>query len=161
VLDSSVFSTLATAAHAAEMEVPDDGTAIAIETEGRNFMPGTYRSGSKINFVYGIVVTLDGNTKDSPLFLFQAIRPLVTTADTYFILKKGAKAENVYWAFGTATALGANRVIEGSILAGTAIIFGTKLALHDCALAQSAVTFESEGFIKANQYIDFTLTLCG
>jgi hypothetical protein len=62
---------------------------------------------------------------------------LITAADTYFNLINGAKAENVLWALGTAATLGARSVVEGSIMA---------------ALAQSAVTFESEGSVVLNHY---------
>jgi hypothetical protein len=153
VLDSNIFAALVTTAHAAAMEVRVDGIAMAVEIGGLTFTPGTYRFGSKINFAYGTVVTLDGNNKANPVFLFQALSTLVTAADTYLILRNGAKAENVYWALSTAATLGANSVVEGSILAGTAITFGTKSELHGCALAQSAVTFESEGSIEPNHYI--------
>jgi hypothetical protein len=120
---------------------------MAIEMGGLTFTPGTYRSGSAINFAYGTVVTLDGLNEPNPVFLFQAGTTLVTAADTYFILINGAKAENVIWALGSAATLGANSVVEGSILAGTAISFGAKSELHGCALAQSAVTFASQGSI--------------
>ncbi len=98
------------------------------------------------------MVTLDGLNEANPVFLFQALSTLVTAADTSFILKNGAKAENVLWALGTAATLGANSTVDGSILAGTAITFGTKSVLHGCALAQSAVTFESEGSVDAKYY---------
>jgi hypothetical protein len=110
-----------------------------IEIGGLTFTPGTHRSDSAINFAYGTVVTLDGRNETNPVFLFIAGSTLVTAADTYFILKNGAKAENVRWALGTAATLGANSVIEGSILAGTSITFGTKSKLYGCALAQAAV----------------------
>jgi hypothetical protein len=124
-----------------------------IEIGGVTFMPGTYRSGSAINFAYDTVVTLDGNNETNPVFLFIAGSTLVTAANTYFNLINGAKAENVLWALGTAATLGANSVVEGSILAGTAITFGTNSELHGCALAQSAVTFESGGSVVTNHYI--------
>jgi hypothetical protein len=154
VLDSSDFAASVVVAHAAAMEVRDDGKTMEIEMGGKTFTPGTYRSDSGINFAYGTEVTLDGLNQANPVFLFQALSTLVTAADTYFILKNGAKAENVYWVLGTAATLGANSVIEGSILAGTAITLGTKSILHGCALAQSAVTFESEGLIVLNHYFD-------
>jgi hypothetical protein len=141
------FHNHALAAHVAAMSVRADGNAMAIEMGGLTFTPGTYRSGSAINFALGTVVTLDGLDQTNPVFLFQAGTTLVTAADTYFILINGAKAENIIWALGTAATLGARSVVEGSILAGTAITFGTKSALHGCALAQSAVTFESQGYI--------------
>jgi hypothetical protein len=143
--DSLVFADSVTAAHAAAMAVRADGKSMEIEMGGKTFTPGTYRSGSAINFALGTVVTLDGNGE----FLFQAVTTLITAANTHFNLINGAKAENVIWALGTAATLGANSVLEGSILAGTAITFGTQSELHGCALAQSAVTFESEGTIKA------------
>jgi hypothetical protein len=152
VQDSSVFADSVLTAHSEAMQRPSE--PMAIEIGGRTFTPGTYRSGSAINFAYGTVVTLDGQDQANPVFLFQAGSTLVTAANTYFILKNGAKAENVVWALGTAATLGANSVLEGSILAGTAITFGTKSELHGCALAQSAVTFESAGSIKPNHYLD-------
>jgi hypothetical protein len=157
VLDSNIFAASVTAAHAAAMEVRVDGNALEVEIGGQTFTPGSYRSDSKINFAFGTVVTLDGNNEANPVFLFQALNTMVTAADTYFILKNGAKAENIYWALGTAAILGANSVVEGSILAGTAITFGTRSELYGCALAQSAVTFESEGSIDPNHYIDLTV----
>jgi hypothetical protein len=137
-------------AHAAAMQ--ELSTPTETEIGGLTFTPGTYRSGSAINLAYGTVVTLDGLNNPNPDFLFIADSTLVTAADTSFILINGAKAENVYWALGTAATLGANSVLEGSILAGTAITFGTKSELHGCALAQSAVTFESEGSVELDHY---------
>jgi hypothetical protein len=154
VLDSSDFAASVLVAHAAAMAVHVDEIAMDIEIGGKTFTPGTYRSGSAINFAHGTVVTLDGMNEPNPVFLFIAGSTLVTAADTSFILIKGAKAENVHWALGTAATLGARSVVEGSILAGTAITFGTKSVLHGCALAQSAVTFESEGSTELNHYVD-------
>jgi hypothetical protein len=154
VADSAEFAARVLLAHAEAMAIRPDEDPLAIEIGGLTFTPGTYRSGSAINFAYGTVVTLDGENESNPVFLFQAGSTLVTAANTYFILKNGAKAENVYWALGTAATLGANSVLEGSILAGTAITFGTQSELHGCALALSAVTFESEGSIELNHYFD-------
>ena len=147
--ESAAFKTDLLAAHAAAMQVRPDGKTMEIEIGGETFTPGTYRSGSAINFAYGTVVTLDGLNEKNPEFLFQAKSTLVTAANTYFILKNGAKAENVVWALGTAATLGADSVLQGSILAGTAITFGSRSELHGCALALSAITFESEGSVIA------------
>jgi hypothetical protein len=99
------------------------------------------------------VVTLDGRNEPNPVFLFQAGSTLVTAANSQFDLINGAKAENVYWALGTAATLGADSVLEGSVLAGTAITVGTNAEVRGCVLAQSAVTFESGGSIKLNHYV--------
>ena len=148
--DSADFALKVLDAHAEAMEA--QSVPMAIEIGGLTFTPGNYRSDSAINFAHGTVVTLDGLNDPNPVFLFIAGSTLVTAADTIFILTNGAKAENVYWALGTAATLGANSVLEGSILAGTAITFGTQSILHGCALAQSAVTFESEGSVELDHY---------
>jgi hypothetical protein len=139
--NSDIFAAFVWDAHAAGMLLV--GTPMAIEIGGKTFGPGTYRSGSAINFAYGTTVTLHGEGE----YIFIADSTLVTAADTKFILTGGAKAANVIWILGTAATLGARSVVEGSIIAGTAITFGTKSVLHGCALALSAVTFESEGTV--------------
>jgi hypothetical protein len=48
---------------------------------------------------------------------------------------------------------GANSVLEFSIMASTAVTFGTQSVLHGCALAQSAVTFENGGSVVTNHYV--------
>jgi hypothetical protein len=162
VVDSSDdFAASVLISYNAAMEVRSDGQAMAIEIGGKTFTPGTYRSGSAINIAFGTVVTLDGLGQDNPMFLFQAGSTLVTAANTYFILKNGAKAENVLWALGTAATLGDGSILEGSIVAGTAITFGTKSTLRGCALAQSAVTFESEGSIELNHEDSYTIAEAG
>jgi hypothetical protein len=154
VEDSADFAASVLVAHTEAMREPAE--PMFIEIGGLTFTPGTHRSDTSMNFAYGTVVTLDGLGETDPVFLFQARSTLVTAADTYFILKNGAKAENVLWVLGTAATLGANSTVEGSILAGTAITFGTKSVLHGCALAQSAVTFESEGTVDVTQKEDGT-----
>jgi hypothetical protein len=156
VSDSSAFTASVLVADAAAMAVRADEQAMAIEIGGLTFTPGTHRSDSAINFAYGTVGTLDGLNEANAVFIFQAGSTLVTSADTYFNLVNGAKVKNVLWALGTAATLGANStVVEGPILAGTAITFGTKSVLHGCALAQSAVTFESEGSVDIKYYEDY------
>jgi hypothetical protein len=153
VLDSTDFSASFLEAYDTAMDA--EGTEfMPIEIGGLTFEPGSYRSGSAINIASGTVVTLDGLHQPNPVFLFQAVAStLITAADTYFILKNGAKAENVHWALGTAATLGANSILEGSILAGTSITFGTGSELRGCALAKAAVTFESNGSVQRSHYI--------
>jgi hypothetical protein len=120
---------------------------MAVEIGGETFLPGAYRSATAINLAYGTKATLDGNNDPNSKFLFQAGAALFTAADTSFILERGAKAENVIWVLGTAATLGANSVVEGTILTGTAITFGNGSELHGRAIAQSAVTFAGAGSV--------------
>jgi hypothetical protein len=147
VSDSSAFAASVLAAHPAAMAVRADGKPMFIEMGGETFTPGTYRSSSVIHFAGGTVVTLDGLNQPNPEWLFQAVSKLVTAPNTYFVLKNGALAENVVWAIGTHATLGANSVLEGSILAGGGITFGTQAKINGCALALSSVKFESAGTV--------------
>jgi hypothetical protein len=146
---SSDFAKSVLDAHTAAMNVSEtETTHMEIEMGDLRFVPGNYRSDSAINIAANTVVTLDGDGK----YLFIAGSSLVTAAGTHFILKNGARAENVLWALGTTAILGADSSLDGTILAGTAITFGIKSKLKGCALAQSAVTFEGEGTVDLNHY---------
>jgi hypothetical protein len=114
---------------------------MAIGLGGKTFTPGTYRSGSSMTLALGTFVTLDGQNDSNSKFVFQAGTTLITAANTYVNLIRGAKAENVLWALGSAATLGTDSIIEGSILAGTSITFGEHSEVHGCALAQAAITF--------------------
>jgi hypothetical protein len=96
VFDGSAFADSVLDAHAAAMEVHADEIPLDIEIGGKIFTPGTYRSGSTINFASDTVVTLDGNNEANPMFPFQSPTTLVTAEGTSFILINGAKVENVY-----------------------------------------------------------------
>jgi hypothetical protein len=146
VLDYADFATSVLTYYVAAMEVGDGEKSLKIEIGWKTFTPGTYRSGREINFPYGTVVTLYGMNDPNPEFLFIAGSTLVT-------ISTWRKAENVLWALGTAATIGANSILEGSILAGTPVMFGNRSVLHGCAIAQSAVTFENEGTAELNHYI--------
>jgi hypothetical protein len=121
------------------------------EIGGGTFTPGTYRAGTAINFASG-TVTLDGEGDENAVFLFQASSTLVTAANTYFILTGGAKASNIIWALGTAATLGADSVLEGSILAKSAITVGTKSEIRGCVIAKTAVTVASRGYVNVRKH---------
>ena len=141
-------------AYAIRAGADDNYLGVAVEIGNTVFLPGTYRAGTSMNFAYGTTVTLDGNGDENSVFLFQAGSTLVTAANTYFILKNGAKASNIIWALGTAATLGADSVLEGSILAGSAITVGAKAEIRGCAIAQTAVTFSSRGYVNVRKQTD-------
>ena len=145
--DSNLFTASVIAAHTAA-RAPRVGTKLlAGAISGLTFTPGTYRLDAAVNSAAGSVITLDGLNEENPTFLFQALT-LGTGANSYFILKNGAKAENVLWALATTATLGADSILEGSILAGSAITMGANTILRGCALAQTAITFGALGSIE-------------
>jgi hypothetical protein len=147
--DSTAFAFDVAFAHSAAIAHRADAVymGMAIELGGQTYTPGTYRSGSSMNLALSSFVTLDGEGDVNSKFVFQAGTTLITDADTYVNLINGAKAENVLWAVGSAATLGANSIIQGSILAGTSITFGAASEVHGCALALAAVTFPSAAFV--------------
>ena len=130
-----------TAKHAAAMAEQTGGsTSFAGEIGGRTFYPGTYRSIVGVTTAAVTVVTLDGDGDPNAKFLFQA-STLSTAAGTKIVLINGAKAENVFWAVKTAATLGANSVLEGSIITGTSITFGAGAIVRGCMVAVTSMTF--------------------
>jgi hypothetical protein len=141
--DSTAFGTDVVSAHSAAIAQQVNSTiyvGISVEIKDTTFMAGTHRFDGAISLATGFV-TLDGQGDSSSKFLIQADTTLITGANTYVNLINGTKAENVLWALGSAATLGANSIIQGSILAGSSITFGNSSEVHGCALALAAVTF--------------------
>jgi hypothetical protein len=130
--------------------LPTTNAAVVITTiSGKTFTPGVYRSAAAINFAGAdTTVTLDAQGNATAEFVFIAGSTLTTAANTFFILKNGAKAKNIIWVLGTAASIGADSVLEGSILAGTAITVGKGAEIRGCAIAWSAATFEKRGYVN-------------
>jgi hypothetical protein len=149
---SEAFADSVTANHAAFLEFRADGVNITNEIGGVTFTPGTYRSADAIGAAVNTIVTLDGNNETNPVFLFQAPTAMTIGSNVDFILKNGARVENIFWVLGAAATLGAYITLPGSILAGTSITFGEGAGLNGCALAQESVTFESKGFMTSGKY---------
>jgi hypothetical protein len=143
VSGSNIFAAQVTAARLVALVARPQWTLVGA-IGGMTLTPGTYRSATAISIAAGNVVTLDGQNKEDPTFLFQALTAVTVGADVSFILINGAKAENIVWATGTSATIGANSVFEGSILGGTTISFGSNSVAHGCALSQSTVSFASD-----------------
>jgi hypothetical protein len=148
---SESFANSVTANLAVFLALP--GNTTAVEIGGTTFLPGTYRSSGALNIAVNTVVTLDGNNETNPTFIFiSPTEALTVGANVNFILKDGARFENIFWVLGTAATLGAYITLPGSILAGTSITFGEGSGLEGCALAQVSVTFEASGFVTSGKY---------
>jgi hypothetical protein len=148
---SETFADSVTANHDAFLEVRVDGVSISNEIGGLTFTPGTYRSADTLSVAVSTIVTLDGNNETNPIFLFQAPTALTVGSNVHFILKNGARFENIFWTLGSAATLGAYATLPGSIMAGKSITFGEGSELIGCALAQESVTFESGGYVTSGK----------
>jgi hypothetical protein len=141
--DAADFAAGVTAALAAALAT--SGPTIA-DMSGQTYTPGTYTGAAAISIGgAGTFVTLDGKGDENAVFLFQAGTTLTTAANTYFNLINGAKAENVLFALGSSATLGANSVLEGSLIVGVSVTVGIDAQVNGCIIAKAAVTYSGKG----------------
>jgi hypothetical protein len=115
-------------------------TAKPIDAElgGLPFLPGTYYSAS-LTVAANTNVILDGGPTD--IFLFQSGSTFVTGANTKILLKNGAKAENVLFVAASAVTTGAaGSLLQGSILAGSAVTLGAGSEVEGYVLATAGMS---------------------
>ncbi|MBE3101322.1 MAG: DUF3494 domain-containing protein [Firmicutes bacterium] len=106
---------------------------------GLTLVPGTYTWGSNVTIPTDL--TLSGSATD--VWIFQITGTLDIAAGKQVILIGGAQASNVFWQVADAVTLGAGSHFEGTILAQTNIAMITGATLNGRALAQTAVTLQS------------------
>jgi hypothetical protein len=116
------------------------GKAMSAEIGGSTFTNGTYLA-TDITIAPFTTVTLDGENKANPVFIFQATKTLTAYESTQVILINGATSENILWVVGAAAVTGASSSLKGSILGGAAVTLGARAEVTGCVLAVAAVTF--------------------
>ncbi|MDP3011752.1 MAG: ice-binding family protein, partial [Candidatus Hydromicrobium sp.] len=108
---------------------------------GLTLVPGTYTWGSNVTIPTDL--TLDAQGDANAVWIFQITGTLDIAAGKQVILIGGAQASNVFWQVAGVVALGAGSHFEGTILAKTNIAMITGATLNGRALAQTAVTLQS------------------
>jgi len=117
------------------------GVNMIAEMGGMTFTPGTYTHGSAINIALANpIVTLDGEGDENAVFIFIAGSTLTTCAFSQIVLQNGANAENVFWVLGTSLTMGADSIMVGTFLAGSAVTIGTNGKIWGRVIAQTGVT---------------------
>ncbi|MFZ3011947.1 MAG: ice-binding family protein [Minisyncoccia bacterium] len=106
---------------------------------GLTIVPGVYK------WTTGVIipadVTLSGNADD--VWVFQIAQNLDISSATQVLLSGGAQAKNIFWIVAGQTTIGTTAVFIGNILDKTAIVLNTGATLNGRALAQTAVTLDS------------------
>jgi hypothetical protein len=121
------------------------------EIGGLTFTPGVYTHGSFINIALGNPkVSLDAEGDSEAVFIFVAGRTLTTCAESEIVLLNGAKQENVFWVLGTSLTMGADSLLVGNVLAGSAITIGTNGKIMGRAITQTAMTCETACTIETS-----------
>jgi hypothetical protein len=101
--------------------------------------PGVYEWGTAVTIPTDL--TLNGNATD--VWIFKVAGTLTMAAAKNVILSGGALAKNIFWQVSGAVAIGAGSHFEGIILGQTGITLLTGASMNGRALAQSAVTLDS------------------
>ncbi|HUC88596.1 MAG TPA: ice-binding family protein [Candidatus Paceibacterota bacterium] len=106
---------------------------------GMTITPGIYKWSTGVTIPTD--VTLSGSAND--VWIFQIAQNLDISSATKVVLSGGAQANNIFWIVGGQTTLGTTSVFNGNILDQTTIVLNTGATLNGRALAQSAVTLDS------------------
>lgn len=111
---------------------------------GRTIKPGLYKWSSGVIIPKDVTLSGDKNA----IWIFQIAGTLDISSGKKVILEGGARAQNIFWQVAGKTTLGTTAVFRGTILDKTAIVIKTGARLHGKALAQTAVTLESNAVRK-------------
>lgn len=114
--------------------------------DGLTLAPGLYKWGTAV--VIPTHVTLTGGAND--VWIFQIAQGLTVGNGAKVILQGGAQAKNVFWQVAGQTVLGTTANFKGIILCKTAIVMKTGATLLGRALAQTAVTLQSNAVTQPN-----------
>jgi hypothetical protein len=106
---------------------------------GLTITPGLYKWGTGV--IIPTNITLSGSAND--VWIFQIAQTLNVSSGVQVILSGGAQAKNVFWIVGGQTTLGTTANFSGNIIDYTAIVMNTGARLTGRALAQTAVTLDS------------------
>ena len=106
---------------------------------GMTLAPGVY------SWSTGLTIPTDVTLAGGPngVWIFQIAGTLGISSGTRVILRNGAQAKNIFWQVAGQTTLGTTSQFKGVILDQTAIVMNTGATLDGRALAQTAVTLDS------------------
>jgi len=122
------------------------GTAGNID--GLTFTTGVYKWTSDVTIPTSI--TISGSSTD--VFIFQ-IAGTLTVSSSASVTLSGALAKNIFWQVSGSVTLGTSSVFNGVILGQTLIALETGATLNGRALAQSAVTLQSNPVTEPNHVV--------
>jgi hypothetical protein len=117
---------------------------------GLTLNPGLYKWTTTVSMSTN--VTLNGTASD--VWVFQVAQDLNLASGKFVNHNASVEAENVFWVVAGAVSLGTNSNFYGNILSKTGIVLKTGASLTGRALAQTAVTLDSNN-VTSNS----TLTL--
>jgi len=142
-------------AAAACLSVFNAGTALVATKElssanlnGQNLPPGVYTFPALAVTNTG-TVTLNGATNPTGQWVFKISSTLVTSALSQVVLTNGALASNVFFIIGSSATLGATSVMNGNVIAHTAVNLGAAARVQGTVCAITAAITMSTNSVNA------------
>ena len=130
---------------AAGRTLPDFTELYAGDVTGKTLTPGLYKWGTGVLVSAG-GVTISGAADD--VWIFQIAQDLTVANGAIVTLSGGAQASNIFWQVAGQVTLGTTSAMKGNILSMTLIEMQTGASLTGRALAQTAVTLDSNAVTK-------------
>lgn len=125
---------------AAGRSTPDYSELGAGDISGLTLQPGLYKWGTGV--LATSQVTLAGGPDDT--WIFQVAQDLTVANGVHILLKGGARPKNIVWQVAGKVTVGTTADLEGVLLGKTSIELQTGAVLNGRALAQTAVTLDSD-----------------
>lgn len=124
---------------AAGRVLPDFTELGAGNLNGLTLTPGLYRWGTAVSIP--LAVTISGGADD--VWIFQIAQDLLVGNGAIVTLSGGAQASNIFWQVAGQVTLGTTSDFKGIVLCKTQIVLNTGAVMTGRALAQTAVTLDS------------------
>jgi cytoskeletal protein CcmA (bactofilin family) len=104
--------------------------------------PGVYKWTSTLLISSDIKLKGDDDSTTTDVWIFQVAGTFNMSSATKILLRKGAKAENIFWQVAGAVTLGTTSEFKGTLLGKTSIAVQTGARVKGRLLAQTAVTLQ-------------------
>jgi hypothetical protein len=145
---NTATNDMTTAYNDAAGRVNGTGSADYIELgagdiSGMTLTPGIYKWGPSTSVLINNNVVLDCQGDSNGVFIFQIANTLNIASSKQVILNGSCQSKNIFWQVASTTTLGTTSVLSGNILDATNIAMLTGATLNGRALAQTAVTLDS------------------
>lgn len=139
---TTAVSNMETAYTDANGRAVDFNNLHAGDISGQTLAPGVYKYTTNL-LINSPGVTLDAAGDAAAVWIFQVDQNITMASDISVTLTNGAQAGNIFWALAGEMEIGTNSHFEGIVLSYTAIHFLTDASFTGRALAQTAVTLQS------------------
>jgi len=118
------------------------------DLSGKTIAPGLYEWGTQVLINNGVTLDCQGNS--NAVFIFQIAQNLNVGNGAIVTLTGGCQAKNIFWQVAGQATLGTTSNFKGNILSQTLIEMNTGAILNGRALAQTAVTLQSNAVTISN-----------